>query len=65
MSNKRVHIIKRGDGWALKKEEASRASKIYEEKSAATKAAQDYREKGYDVIIHKKNGLVENWQKAK
>lgn len=65
MDTTRVHIIKRGNGWAVKKEGGLRASKIYESKDAAKEYTRLYLEKGYDVIVHKRDGSVEKWEKAK
>ena len=59
---KRVHIISRKDEWAIKKEGASRASKIYQKKETAIKQAQKLRKTGYDVIVHKKDGSVQKWE---
>lgn len=61
----RYHITKRGDGWAVKKEGSQRASKIYDNKEVAKQDAQKYREKGSDLIIHKRDGSIEKWQKRK
>lgn len=61
---KRTHIIKRGKGWALKKEGNTRATKLYENKKEAIKDAQKDRKNGSDVIIHKSDGTVEKWEKA-
>lgn len=58
----RVHIIKRSAGWALKKEGTQRATKVYQTKAAAIEAAQKNRAQGSDVIIHKTNGSIEEWQ---
>ncbi len=65
MINKRVHIIRRGNGWVIRKEGAQRALRFYDEKSVAKKAAQRYRSEGYDVIVHTIDGTVDQWQKAK
>ena len=59
---KRVHIISRKDEWAIKKEGASRVSKIYQEKETAIKQAQKLRKNRYDVIVHKKDGSIERWE---
>ena len=64
-TSKRVHIISRKDGWAVKKEGASRASKIYKKKDSAVNNAQKLKKSGHDVIIHKKDGTIQKWEKAK
>lgn len=63
--NKRVHIISRKDGWAIKKEGKARASKIYDNKNSAVSSAKKLREKGHDVIVHKKDGSIQKWEKSK
>lgn len=64
-TSKRVHIISREDGWAIKKQGASRASKIYQNKETAIKNAQKMRKTGHDVIVHKKDGSIQKWEKPK
>ena len=61
---KRVHVISRKSGWAVKKEGNSRASKIYSNKETAVKKASKLREGGHDVVIHKKDGSIQKWDKA-
>ena len=63
--SKRVHVISRKDGWAIKKEDKTRASKIYNNKDSAISSARKLKEKGHDVIIHKKDGSIQNWEKSK
>jgi len=63
--NKRVHVISRKDGWAIKKEDKTRASKIYNNKDSAISSARKLKEKGHDVIVHKKDGSIQNWEKSK
>jgi len=64
MAGKRVHIIKRDNGWAVKKQGAQKASKIYETKEVAKERANPLRKKGYDLVIHKRDGSIEEWKKA-
>jgi len=64
-SSERVHIISRKDGWAVKKEGASRATRIYQNKDAAVKSSEILREQGHDVIIHRKDGTIQDWKKSK
>lgn len=63
--NKRVHIISRKDGWAIKKEGKTRASKIYNNKKSAVSSTRKLKEKGHDVIVHKKDGSIQKWEKSK
>jgi hypothetical protein len=65
MSPKRVHIIKRDDGWAVKKQGAQRASKIYTTKEDAKSGTKELRKNGHDIIIHKRDGSIEEWRKGK
>ncbi len=60
----RVHIIKRSDGWVLKKEGAERASRKYPTREEAIDSARLYRIKGYDVVVHRADGTVERWSKS-
>ena len=61
---RKVHVISRNGGWAVKKEGNSRASKIYRTKDAAVKGARSS-SKGSDVIVHKRDGSIEKWQKSR
>jgi len=61
---KRVHIIKRLNGWAVKKEGNLRASRLFDVKKEAEQSASEMREKGYDIIIHGKDGSIQKWKKA-
>jgi hypothetical protein len=62
--NGRIHVISRSGGWAVKKEGNTKASKIYSTKDAAVKGASKS-SKGRDIIVHKKDGSIEKWQKPK
>jgi hypothetical protein len=61
-TGKRVHVISRGDSWAVKKEGNLKASKIYQDKQAAIS---DARKSGVDVVVHKKDGSIQKWEKHK
>ena len=61
---KRVHVISRKEGWAVKKEENAKASKVYGTKSAAEKGAKRM-SKGRDVVVHKRDGSIQKWKRAK
>lgn len=63
--NKRIHIISRKDNWAIKKEDKTRASKIYSNKNSAISSARKLKEKGLDVIVHGKDGSIQRWEKSK
>jgi len=64
-NSKRVHIISRKQDWAVKKEGTSRASKIYSNKYTAIKSAEKLRSTGHDVVVHKKDGTIQEWKKSK
>ncbi|MFN0215717.1 MAG: DUF2188 domain-containing protein [Saprospiraceae bacterium] len=63
-TKKRVHVIKRTDGWVLKKEGAERASRKFDTKEEAVDSAKNYRHKGHDIVVHKKDGTIERWSKS-
>jgi len=65
MAPKRVHIIKREEGWAVKKQGAQRASKIYPTKEDAKTGTRELQREGNDIIIHKSDGSIEEWRKGK
>ena len=62
---KRTHIVKRESGWAVKKEGAQRATKVYKTKEQAVKGAEKTRRSGSDVVIHKRDGSIQKWVKSK
>lgn len=64
-SGKRVHVISRDKGWAIKKEGLSRASQIHKNKEAAVKGARKLKRRGLDIIVHRKDGSIERWEKSK
>ena len=61
----RVHIIKRGEGWAVKKEGNQIASRVFKSKTEAVKDSQIYSSRGFDVVVHRADGTIEKWDKAK
>ncbi|NQS98887.1 MAG: DUF2188 domain-containing protein [candidate division Zixibacteria bacterium] len=62
---KRVHVISRKNGWAVKLEGASRASRVYNKKESAVEGAKKMAPKGHDIVVHKKDGTIQKWEKAK
>jgi hypothetical protein len=64
-SSGRVHIISRDGGWAIKKEGNTKATKIYQSKDSAIRGARKFIEKGHDVIVHKRDGSIQAWEKGK
>lgn len=65
MNKLRVHVIKRREGWAVKKEGNRIASRVYTSKKDAEEFSRSYGEKGYDVIVHRGDASIEKWNKAK
>jgi hypothetical protein len=64
-ASRRVHIISREKGWAIKKEGVSRASQVHQNKEAAVKSARRFKRRGLDVVVHRRDGSIERWEKAK
>lgn len=62
---RRMHIITRGTRWALLREGAGRALRVLDTKDGAIREARPYLADGYDVVIHRRDGTVEKWLKAK
>lgn len=62
MSNSpRVHIIYRGDSWAVKKEGTARAYKILKTQAEAIRFAKRNYAKGTEIIVHRKDGSILKW----
>jgi hypothetical protein len=61
----RYHIVKRGEGWVLRKERASEVAKFYNTKEDAKIGAEKYWEEGHDIVVHKRDGSIEKWTKGK
>ncbi|GEM_PF-1517197 len=62
---KRVHIISRlNGGWAVLKQGASRALKVYPTKEDAVLGSYPFLQLGFDLVIHRKDGSVEQFKKA-
>lgn len=60
----RIHITKRVDGWALKKEDTNQVSGIYQSKLEAIKKGRRFQKMGYDLIIHNMDGTIQKWEKS-
>lgn len=63
-NNKKIHVISRNGGWAVKSEGASRASRVYKTKDAAVSGATKS-SRGRDIVIHKRDGSIDKWKKSK
>ncbi len=55
---KNIHVISRSPGWAVVKEGAGRASKVFPERRSAIRYARKINKEG-KVFVHRKNGLLE------
>ena len=66
-SKARIHVVSHKDGWAVKKEGSNRASGVFEKKITAVNRAKNLAKKGpqKDVVIHKKDGTIQEWDKVK
>lgn len=60
----RTHIISRDRGWAVK-EGNSKASRVLHTKGAAIRNAQKLKRQGYDIVIHRRDGSIQRWEKAR
>jgi len=59
MANKRIHVVKHGDGWAAKREGATRAGSVHPTQAAAEKAAKETaRREGGEVVVHGRDGRI-------
>ncbi|OLP66306.1 hypothetical protein BACPU_06080 [Bacillus pumilus] len=60
------HVVKHKEGWAIQTEKAKRASDIKETKQAAIARAKDISsKKGTSVVIHRKDGTIQDVIKPK
>ena len=53
------HVVPHGDGWAVKGEGNSRATKVTSTKKEATSIARDIsRNQGTELIVHNRDGRI-------
>ena len=64
-SPKRIHVIPRRKEWVVKKQGSEKALRVLPAKKEAITLSEKYRNEGFDVIIHKKNGTVKEWKNAR
>jgi uncharacterized protein YdaT len=64
MSRSRTHVIKREDGWAVKRQGTKRASKVYGTQKKAINGAKKLR-KSSEIVVHKRDGSIRKWIKNK
>jgi len=56
-----VHVISNGDGWAVKREGTTRATRVYLAQSTAlSKAKEIVKKSGSYVVVHRKDGKIKN-----
>ena len=57
--SKRIHVVPHNQGWATRREGATRVSSVHPTQTAATQQARTTatRERG-EVIIHRRNGQI-------
>ncbi|MEW6179131.1 MAG: DUF2188 domain-containing protein [Chloroflexota bacterium] len=61
MAKKNVHVVPKGNQWAVKKEGNQRATSIHNRKQDAEKRGRHEAEKeGSELIIHKKDGTIQD-----
>lgn len=64
MSISRTHIIKRKDGWAVKRQGSSKASKVYTNQEDAVQGAKNMKSTS-EIVVHKRDGSIRKWIKNK
>ncbi|MFC7061921.1 DUF2188 domain-containing protein [Halobacillus seohaensis] len=61
LMEKGEHVVAHEKGWAVKSEDAMRASNVFENKEEAVQRAEEIaKNKGTKMIIHKKDGSIQN-----
>ncbi len=61
-SSKRIHIIKRGARWAVRREDAQKATRVFKTVEEAVKTAKEQTDG--DIVIHKQDGSIQKWERA-
>lgn len=58
--DKGQHVVSHEDGWAVKTEDAKKPSEVFDKKDEAVKRAKEIADnKGTQVIVHKKDGSIQ------
>lgn len=61
MKRQEYHVVPRGDRWAVKRDNASRASGLFDNKQDAINAGRDLSKGlGAELVIHGRNGQIQN-----
>jgi hypothetical protein len=59
VSNKNLHTVPHGDGWANRREGADRVSRTFDTKREAEQAGRDTaKREGVEHLIHNKDGKI-------
>lgn len=60
----RIHVVPTQDGWAVKKEGATRATSVSPTKAEALKAAHSIKSANR-IVVHKKDGTIQSYNRKK
>lgn len=61
MAKKDIHVVPHEDGWATKKEGASRAGSVHDTKADALEQAREQaKRERVEVVIHRQNGTIQD-----
>lgn len=59
--NKNVHVVPKGNQWAVKKESNQRATSVHQRKEdAIERGRQEAEKEKSELIIHKKDGTIQD-----
>jgi uncharacterized protein YdaT len=59
MTKRDIHVVPHQDGWATRKEGASRAGTVHDtQKSAIQRAQEQAKRENVEVVIHRRDGKV-------
>ncbi len=61
MTKKDIHVVRRGDGWATRKEGAQRVGHTADtQQKAFEQAREQAKREGVEVVIHRPDGTIRN-----
>ena len=65
-SDDKIHIISNSGSWAVKRENASKASAVTDTKEEAIRFAKylSHNKGGRTIIVHGKDGRIDQWRKS-
>ena len=58
----RSHIIKRKEGWAVKKQGNQNATRVFPTQDEAIRSARNMKASS-EIVIHRKDGSIRDWIK--